>query len=123
MLTQLSYLIIIAVDAFGCLSGGRSDGGRRIRDFVTRHLYVFGIGCNTYHYLGMLSVCPFSGLHGTFHAVFAWITLLVIIGMYIINFIPIQDFDGKIRRVGILIYYLVNFIWYMGITVYFFRAY
>lgn len=72
--------------------------------------------------VGMLSVCPLSGLHGAFHAVFAWITVLIILGMYILNFIPIQDFEGKIRNTGLILYYLSCFVWYVGITAYFFKA-
>lgn len=71
---------------------------------------------------GMLSISRWPGLHGTFHAIMAWITLLTILIMYILNIIPMQDFDGKIRNTGLILFYLSNAVWYIGITAYFFDA-
>ena len=33
------------VDLIGFCSASRPDAGRRLRDHVMRHMYVFGIGC------------------------------------------------------------------------------
>lgn len=70
----------------------------------------------------MLSICPSPGLYGTFHAVFAWLTLLIIVGMYVIHALPFPDPLGSWRTASLVIYYISNFCWYLGIVVYYFRA-
>ena len=73
-------------------------------------------------YAGMLSICPFPGLYGTFHAVFAWITLVIMVVTEIIHIIPFSDMNGVIRTGSLVVYHLSNFIWYIGIVSYFFKS-
>ena len=70
----------------------------------------------------MLSICAIPGLYGTFHAIFAWITVLIIIAMYIVQLIPTSDPNGIIRTIPLVLYYVSTFIWYIGIVCYYFKA-
>ena len=46
-LTQFNFIITILVDLIGFCSASRPDSGRRLRDSVSRHLWVFGVGCKS----------------------------------------------------------------------------
>lgn len=68
----------------------------------------------------MLSVCGIYGLHGTFHAVLAWIAFLALMGMHVVYLLPCEDPFGRWRVISTGIFYIVCTVWYIGIVAYFF---
>ena len=67
-------------------------------------------------------MAPFQGLHGTFHAVLAWMALLSLIAMHVAYILPYDDAFGRWRVITTLVFYAVCVIWYIGITAYFYNA-
>lgn len=71
-------------------------------------------------YTGMFSISGIPGLHGTFHAILAWIAWVFLVAMHIVYMLPCVDPFGRWRIISTILFYLTCVVWYIGIVAYFF---
>lgn len=113
---QLNFVAVSILELIGKL-----PRANRIKLYVSRIMYFFGVGGKKRGYLGMASTCSLPGLHGVFHAIMAWITFVALLALHIVYAIDFNDVKGVKRGAAMGFYWVCLTTWWWGLMIYFLK--